>query len=488
MLLLWTWLGLDRPIGDGDESVHAQILREMVRSADYMHTRWYGVVLYNHPPVTYWLAAPLAQLVDGEIGVRLSSALMSFATLVLVYRAGCRLWGDPNCALTGTIVLAAAPSYHVFTRTLLHESPLVLALTVALIGTLQAQKSKRGLWLAACGLGAAFAVKSFAAAVPLLALSPWLLHAARRHGDRRSNLAALALFCALALSYFVLGLCDNAEQFLREHVGFHLLQRAQGSPYGAGGGLFAYARLILRLDGPLITTALVVGVAGALWIGRAGRLPQQRALLLLGGYALTFFIGMSLIRTRLPHYILPLYPPAMLAFSGVLTHARAALPRLQRPLWRFAFPALAWVVLLASTPYSAANDALFERPYGKILGLKARALRPDERLYVYEWYGVSLGYYADHRVVLLTARPDRYASINFPHGIIARAHAAALVPPSPAPAGSDIIVAGHVRDLDGASWLEVRDVLAAAPPYFLARASVRAHADSEAQRHHAQAR
>ena len=37
LLALWTLLGLDRPIGDGDESLHAEMLRQMIRSGDYLH-------------------------------------------------------------------------------------------------------------------------------------------------------------------------------------------------------------------------------------------------------------------------------------------------------------------------------------------------------------------------------------------------------------------------------------------------------------------
>jgi hypothetical protein len=135
-------------------------------------------------------------------------------------------------------------------------------------------------------------------------------------------------------------------------------------------------------------------------------------------------------------------------------------------------PALACAVLLASLRYSGGRDSLFERPFGKILGEKARGLGPTERLFAYEWYGLSLGYYADHPVVLLTAQRKRFESINFPEGAIAKAGAAALVPPLPAAAGTSILIAGHAGELSHAGWFKVDNIVAAAPPYFLARATV----------------
>jgi 4-amino-4-deoxy-L-arabinose transferase-like glycosyltransferase len=470
MLALWTFLGLDRPIGDGDESMHAEMLRQMIRSGDYLHTRWYGVVLHERPPLIYWLALPFAQLSSSEVAVRMSCALMSFGTLLLIYRIACRLWAQPNAALCGCILLAAVPSYHVYTRTLMSEAPYLLALTFALWGAIRAFEVRRGLLLAAAGLGAAMAIKSLAAAVPLLALAPWLAWAQYQRGSTRSSLAALGIFLALAAPFFVLSYLEDPELFVREHIGFHLLQRAQGGTLGMAGGLLAYASSIPYRDGPWITLLLLLVVGASAYLRRG-------PLLLLSSYIVLFFIAMSLVGTHLPHYILPIYPAAALAAAGVLS-------KLQRPLWLALAPALAVLVLLASLPYSGGRDALFERPFGKILGQKARELSKDQPLYAYEWYGLALGYYADRRVVLLTAQPERYKAINFPMGAIARAHAAALVPPLPAAQGESILIAGHVSDLSQAKWFMITNILAAAPPYFLAEARIQAGALNYAAHQH----
>lgn len=469
LLALWTFLGLDRPIGDGDESVHAELVRQMLRTGDYLHMRWYGVVLHERPPLIYWLALPFAKLSDSEIGMRMSCALMSFATLVVIYRVSCRFWAQPSAALTASILLAAAPSYHVYTRTLMSEAPYLLAISIALWGSIEALEHPRGLLLAAAGLGAAMAIKSLAAALPAIALAPWLLHAQYKRGNLRSALGALGIFLALAAPFFLLSYWADPEQFVREHLGFHLLQRAQGGTLGMAGGLASYAISIPFRDGPWISAWLAASVLAGAYLGRR---PELRSLWLLSSYAVLFFVGMSMVGTRLPHYILPLYPAAALASAGALAGASARLTDLQRPFWRTVAPALAVVVLVASLRYSGGRDALFERPFGKILGEKASQLPKQAPLYAYEWYGLSLGYYADHPVVLLTAQPQRFKSINFPLGAIARARAAALVPPLPAADGESIYIAGHVNDLKNANWFTVSDVLAAAPPYFLARARV----------------
>jgi 4-amino-4-deoxy-L-arabinose transferase-like glycosyltransferase len=474
LLALWTFLGLDRPIGDGDEVIHAQIVRQMIAGGDWLHTRWYSVDMHERSPLTYWLAVPFARVWSSEVGMRLACALLSFATLLLVYRLACKLWSQPTAALSATICLAAAPSYHVFTRTMMSEAPYLFALTVALWGSIEAldpRHARRGLLLAAAGLGVAMALKSFAAALPLVALAPWLLWAQHKRGDRRGALGALVLFTALAGPYFLLSYLADPAQFVQEHVQFHLLQRAQGDfVMGMPGGVLAYVYSITLRDGPVFAALLATSVLAGAYLGRS---PGRRALLLLSSYAMLFFIGISLVGTRLAHYILPLYPAAALAGAGALAHARKRFASLQRPVFELVAPALAALVLVASLRYSGGRDALLERPFGKLLGEKAHALAADAKLYAYEWYGLSLGYYAQRPVVLLTAQPERYNSINYPLGPIARAHIAALVPPPPAAEGEPIYIAGHVSDLNNAPWFTVSEIVAAAPPYFLARAVVR---------------
>jgi 4-amino-4-deoxy-L-arabinose transferase-like glycosyltransferase len=471
LLALWTVLGLDRPIGDGDECYHAEIMRQMMRSGDYLHPRWYGVVTHSRPPLMYWLAAPFSAWIPGEVGVRFSSALASFLTLGVMYQVTWTLWQRRSVAVLAVLLLAGAPSFHVFTRTLMSEAPFVLALTVALVGTLRAQRERRALPLAAAGLGCAFAVKSLAAGVPAVALAPWLVRAQLRHGDRRTLWAGLLTLTLLALAPFALGLWVDGSEFVHDQIVFNLLERARGGYVGMGGGLFAYVKSVLFRDGPVVSAWLVIGSAGALVLGLKLR---QRALQIVGSYALAELALMSLFGTRLPHYILPLYPAAALGAAGVYAEASRRFERLRAPLWAAGVCVIALVIGLVSQRYGGGADYLFERPESKILGLRARNVaNPGERVYAYEWYGFAIGYYADRPVELLTAKPERFAQVNFAGGPIERAKAAALVPPPPAAAGSRILIAGHVADLSRAHWLEVGEVLAASPPYFLAYATVR---------------
>jgi 4-amino-4-deoxy-L-arabinose transferase-like glycosyltransferase len=200
-LAAFTFRELDHPVGDGDEALHAVILTEMLRGGDFLRAHWQGALVLQRPQLPYWLAAPFASWIPGEVGLRFSSALCSLATLVVVHATARRLWARWDAAWLATLLLAGAPCFHVYSRTLMSDPPFLLANALALSGALWARQSLRGLDLAGIGLGLAVATKSLAAAVPAIALAPALVLAVRAAARPRALWRPLALLLGLALPY-----------------------------------------------------------------------------------------------------------------------------------------------------------------------------------------------------------------------------------------------------------------------------------------------
>jgi 4-amino-4-deoxy-L-arabinose transferase-like glycosyltransferase len=467
-LALFTFQGLDRPFGNGDEVRHAQTLREMLESGDYLTMRWQGVPSFTRPAAQYWLAAIFAAVIDGEIGMRLSSAVCSFASLVLLWLLARELPLRRDAAALALILCAGAPSFHGYSRSLLSEPPLVVALLAALYGTLLAQRTQRGLIVAAAGLGAAVAIKSFAAAPPALLLLPWLVHAARRHADRRTWLLALGVGFALALPFYAINVALHGSAFLYEHLGFNVLRRATGQINVSQYPWTSYLEHLAARDGLPTLAWFALGTLGAGWLALARR---ERALLIVACFGLGYFALMSALGTRLPHYILGVYPVAALGAAAVYDRLSARVFATRGAFVGTLAALGAVALLLLGLRMPGADPMLMQTAAGKVLGSVARQLaRPGERVYAYEWYGQALGFYAQRPLVLLTARPERFRAIDVAH--LKLAGAAKLVPPLPAPRGSEILLAAHKADLDAARWLEVEQPLAFSDGVFLVRARV----------------
>jgi 4-amino-4-deoxy-L-arabinose transferase-like glycosyltransferase len=466
---LWLWLasftflGLDHAIGDGDECVHATILRDMLRAGDWLAPRYLGDLVLERPLLPYWLAAPFSLLVPDEVGIRLSSALCSFATLIVVFVAARSTWKRTDAAFVAVLLLAGSPSFHAYSRTLMSEPPLLLFLAIAVACALRLREDPRWLVGVALGLGLGIATKSLVVGVPALALAPWLVSALRR-ADRRTLLRAALVLAVTALPYYVLKTALHGETFLRAHFGLSLASRASGN-YGIGiaGGSSAYLRWVPETEGWVTASWLLLGTFGALGFGLYRR---RLELVMLASYALGLVVLLSLLATRLPHYILPAYSAAALGVAGLYAAWSEGLGLERRAFGVLLGPILAMVVLIEGRLHPG-DLYLFQRPWGRDLGwLATQITKPGETLYAHEWKATSLRYYSERPIVFTTADRRRYEVVkNFVKGL-------QLVPPAPAPVGSVIYVAGEAPVITQTQWLHVEEVLGASPPMFLVRARV----------------
>lgn len=398
-------IGIGRPIGNSDEAIYAEFIRGMQRSSDYGTLRYGEAVVYQRPTAPVAAYALTALVAPGEWGMRLLPTLLTFLTCVLVGLAAWWRARSLGAAIAALLLCAACPSVLFYGRLLSTDPPLLLASTLALGATMASQRGPRFIPWAAAALGAAFAAKSFAAAVTLVAVAPWLARAALRHrkeaGARRRLLLSVAAFLALAAPYYVVGLVAHGGAFVAGHFGANLAMRATGQIEGLGtGGALSYLEHLWAGDGPIVAVVLGASVVGALVVG-LGRRDEDLAV--PASYAALTLLVLSTIGFRTAHYLLPFYPgaalTAVLLWARPLSHIaeRHALARLLAPI---AAAVLFCVTLLA--PY---EDDVYapSRELVEVARLAAVETSPDERVFSWNWYAPALGYYADRRWQLLTS-------------------------------------------------------------------------------------
>ena len=108
-LLLGT-LGV-RPLYKADESRYAEIPREMAASGDWVTPRLNDFKYFEKPPLQYWGTAAFFKVLGEKDWVaRLWTALAAIAGLALVFFAGRRLF-SPEAGALGAAVLAGCPLY-----------------------------------------------------------------------------------------------------------------------------------------------------------------------------------------------------------------------------------------------------------------------------------------------------------------------------------------------------------------------------------------
>jgi 4-amino-4-deoxy-L-arabinose transferase-like glycosyltransferase len=326
-LLIWVLAllillpGIQAGLVDRDEGWYAQVCREMIETGDWLVPRYLGRVWLAKPPLTYWLVAgSFSWLGIGEWQARLVPVLASSLNVVLVASLGAALFGRRAGLLAGVLfVTAGLPA--IVGRMLLTD-PVMLLCTLAAVrlhwSMAQAAGAGRVPHLLAAGywlfIGLGVLAKGPATLVFAGAFGLALLTTPGRRAwlwDRR-YWAWLPVAVLVAVPWYAYIYRQAGGTFIRQFLGYEIVERLAGTPHGHGGPPGYY--LLLSLAGLLPWTPLVPGALVIAFHRRRENHPWRPLLVWM---AVPWLI-LELIHSKLPHYILPAYVPLLILLAGSL--------------------------------------------------------------------------------------------------------------------------------------------------------------------------
>ena len=309
--LVWFASLGSRSLVDTDEGRYAALALEMARSGDWVTPRLNGLLYFEKPPLQYWIGALSFKWFGiTEFSARLWTGLAGFLTVLAVGCTAARLWGRTS-GLQAFAVAASTTWIIGVSHVLTLDAGLTLFTTLTLCAVLVAECAelapparRRFIW--AAWISTAFAVLSkgpvgfVIPAGALLFTSLWMRDFALL---RRMRLATgLAMLLAVAAPWFVLVSLRNpgfAEFFfIHEHVARYMTE-----VHHRVGAWWYYL--------PLLLIGMMPWTSALPWIARRDQpaaAADTRAVRMLAawcGFVLVFF---SLSGSKLPSYILPMFP------------------------------------------------------------------------------------------------------------------------------------------------------------------------------------
>ena len=356
---------------DVDEAIFSQAAAEMVQRGDYVVPYFNGELFPDKPCSSYWLMASAYHVFGiSELGARFWSALLSVGSVLLVYRLGRRLFHErvgfwaglilatnisfdiiaraatPDAALTFCTTLAI----YLFARTApvgdspgAQQGPLTIAptwknfaLAYAAMGVGVLAKGPVGVVLPTAVMGLFLLVTRGANSLSTLpAVSAgqggwswparWLDSLVRTASPRHVLRTVLALHSLLAVLmvllvagpwYIWVGLRTD-WQWPAQFFGVHNFGRFFSAMDNHRGPIFYYFLVVLVLFFPW--SVLMWGTVREL-VRQAGRASRFRDGALLVACWLTVYLGFwSLASTKLPNYIVPMYPALAIATALLVT-------------------------------------------------------------------------------------------------------------------------------------------------------------------------
>lgn len=333
------------PLADWDEAYYAEIAREILETGDWIVLRWNGQRFYDQPPLSMWLTAAAFRLAGiSEFTARLPSALAGVGVVVVSAMVGNAVGGRPAGIAAAAVLLTSA---HFVAQARQGTIDVLLAFwtMLAVWGYLRVREGddRRG-WLLA---GAASGVGVLSKSVAALAAPGAIVVAAALEGRLRPAWRSRALWAGVGLAVLVLlpwhlaMSVTGGEEFLRQYVYRQIFLRTVQVVHEHVGPRSFYLDLLHRVYVPWVVLApfAVVLAAREALGGRAAALPLLcLAAILFGAY--------TLIRTKLPWYIVPLYPPLAVLIGRLLASVRRERDQ----------------AALAALLYSASLAALFAVP------------------------------------------------------------------------------------------------------------------------------
>ena len=334
-----------------DEGRYAEIPREMTASGNWLTPRLNDLKYFEKPPLQYWATAAAYETFGiGEWTSRLWTALTGFLGVLVVGYTAARLY-DRRAGVFAATVLASSLAYVLLAHFNTLDMGLTFFMSVTLCATLLARsaradievpgahcgspddasrsRSRAARWILVAWAAMALAVLSKSPVAAVLSGGALVLYlVVARDWTLLKMLApirGLAVFLVIAAPWFIAVSRANPEFahffFIHEHV-----ERFLTTQHRREGPIWYFIPVLVVGLLPWLSVAIgaAFGAVDRAWrapphTGRTGFRPER----LLLSWSLVIFVFFSASGSKLPSYILPMFPALALLIGRELAHIDA---------------------------------------------------------------------------------------------------------------------------------------------------------------------
>lgn len=328
-----------RGLYETTEGRYAESAREMLETGDWLVPRLDYAPHWTKPPLAYWtIAGGMALFGTNEWGARFGNAAVFVLTALAVSALAGAMW-DRRTGFAAGLIYALSP-FAVLAASSVHTDSLLSFWELLAVlcywrayranGSRSAKRWIVGMWGL---LGAAFLTKGPPALVVLAAILVFRIYLAAtgRRGPGLLSLPGIVLMLGVGLSWYV-AVAARTPGLLDYFLGTEVFARIATAKHGRNPEW--YKPLVIFVP-PLLFGA---GTALAAWIAEIARnralfgwaslkrlLKEDERIAFLALWLIVPLVIFSLAKSRLPLYVLPIFPAVALAT------ARVALRAIERP-------------------------------------------------------------------------------------------------------------------------------------------------------------
>src|SRR5579862_874892 len=355
------------PPVDRDEAYFAQATKQMIETGDYVDIRYQDDVRYRKPIGIYWLQAGVVNLAEA-LGLRAARTTIWLYRLPSLFGAIGAVLATYWCALAlvarrGAVLAALMMSgsllLNVEARLAKTDAVLLFTVVVAMGVLARVYLQRRGRdgavggplnWLLAAVFWTALAAgildkgPLILMVVGLAAITVSIIERSAHWLKALRPLPGIIWLIVVVSPWFIAIYLRTGSAFLVDSVGHDMLAKISSAreTHGAPPGLYILLFFVTFFPASVLAPL----AAPAIWMSR-----REPAAYFLLAWLVPAWIVFELVPTKLPHYVLPLYPAIAILVAGVIERKvlsrRAWLSRLTI-LW-FIVPILFSIAAIATT-------------------------------------------------------------------------------------------------------------------------------------------
>jgi 4-amino-4-deoxy-L-arabinose transferase-like glycosyltransferase len=323
---------------DDDEALNAEAAREMMEKGTWVTPTFNFELRTAKPVMLYWLQRTSYSIFGvNEFAARLPSVLAGLISVLLLYELGRRMFGA-GTGFGAAVILASSIEFCMLAHAATPDSTLLMFTLLTLYFFWLGSEPNRRWWFVptAAASGLAMLTKGIVGvALPGLVVLLYLLwnREVWRVWDKRLVWGIVAA-TVVAAPWYILVTVDTRGEFAKKFFIHEHFDRLRTPLENHSGPPFYHVAAILVLFAPwsiFLGATVWYAVRSARRGADSEPNPETRAHRFLLSWIICYLMVFSIAATKLPNYVLPLYPALALLTARFLNQWR--LGELVLPRW-----------------------------------------------------------------------------------------------------------------------------------------------------------
>jgi len=321
---VYAFISTRSTLWDRDEPRFARAAVEMVDSGNYLYPTFNGRLRPDKPILIYWLMSiPVRLFGQSELACRFFSIVGTAVTCLLIFCIARSLFGT-QAGLWAMVILSTSLMVFFIGTAATADGVLLMCMTAVMAIFVYTRDRAIRVWhvlLMGLGLAAAMLTKGPVGMLPVLVIIVTLWLARKEHPAGKKYLWPITTATVLGILCFIAWAVPANRathgQFLRAGIGFHVISRMFKPMESHGGNflLFLPYYIPVVISGFFPWTLHLPGALSALFGKRIGSSFSRK---LLVSWIAAVFLLMTLVATKLPHYILFIWPALAMLVAAAL--------------------------------------------------------------------------------------------------------------------------------------------------------------------------